>query len=126
MVTGEHVEDRRETFDRIGCAADRIVAADLPSRSGRSGNARAAWPEASLASTGDTSAIAEALGDASQCSRCFGHSEPCGACVAVAGDPRPEEFVVGAAGSGVLVKGTRRCSCGQVTGPIAPAGCCAS
>ncbi|MGO9973437.1 MAG: hypothetical protein ACLP01_11645 [Solirubrobacteraceae bacterium] len=57
------------------------------------------------------------VGEVSQCLECFGYSEPCAACVAAAGDPRPEEFAVRVAGiPGGQVDGTRRCGCGRVYG----------
>ncbi|MGO9754669.1 MAG: DUF5131 family protein [Solirubrobacteraceae bacterium] len=57
------------------------------------------------------------VGEVSQCLECFGYSEPCAACVAAAGDPRPEEFAVRVAGiPGGQVDGTRRCACGRVYG----------
>jgi hypothetical protein len=62
-------------------------------------------------------ATSSVVGEVSQCLECFGYSEPCAACVAAAGDPRPEEFAVRVAGiPGGQVDGTRRCGCGRVYG----------
>jgi hypothetical protein len=68
------------------------------------------------ASSGPAATSGSSTGDTSPCADCFGHGQPCAACVAVAGDPRPEEFAVGERGAGGLVEGTRRCSCGRVYG----------
>jgi hypothetical protein len=46
------------------------------------------------------------------CRACLGHSQPCRACVAAAGDPAPEQFVLGPG-----VAEVRRCAgCGRVYG----------
>ena len=46
------------------------------------------------------------------CSACLGHRQPCRACVAAAGDPAPEQFVLGPG-----VEEVRRCAgCGRVYG----------